>query len=175
VQHAIAAGATISLLEEIGSLKLDGAPTMRLSVPDPLDCDHAQFGRLAFGFPLGTWPADPATENRMRGTSRPVPPLVLCAGLCAAGASAFAQPADLRFANPTRFMTQTGEAIYADVCQGCHIAGGEGATGAGTYLALARNPKLHSCEYAYMKRTNSGHAHLAIDVWSATAMIVEAV
>jgi mono/diheme cytochrome c family protein len=83
----------------------------------------------------------------MRATSRLVPPLLLCAGLCAAGASAFARPADLRFANPTRFMTQTGEAIYADVCQGCHMAGGEGATGAGSYPALARNRKLASAAY----------------------------
>jgi mono/diheme cytochrome c family protein len=54
---------------------------------------------------------------------------------------------DLRFANPTRFMTQTGEALYADICQGCHMPGGEGATGAGTYPALAKNPKLASPAY----------------------------
>jgi mono/diheme cytochrome c family protein len=66
--------------------------------------------------------------------------------LAAVGVTAHAQ-SDLRFANPTRFMTQTGEAIYADVCQGCHMPGGTGATGAGTYPALASNPKLASGAY----------------------------
>jgi mono/diheme cytochrome c family protein len=72
--------------------------------------------------------------------------LPLALGLSAAGVAAHAQ-SDLRFANPTRFMTQTGEAIYADVCQGCHMPGGTGATGAGTYPALANNPKLAAGAY----------------------------
>jgi mono/diheme cytochrome c family protein len=73
--------------------------------------------------------------------------LALAASLSAAAVPAQAQSADLRFANPTRFMTQTGEAIYADVCQGCHMPGGQGATGAGTYPALAKNPKLAAAAY----------------------------
>ena len=72
-------------------------------------------------------------------------PLAL-AGFTAAGMAAHAQ-SDLRFANPTRFMTQTGEAIYADVCQGCHMPGGVGAVGGGAYPALARNPKLAAAGY----------------------------
>jgi mono/diheme cytochrome c family protein len=83
----------------------------------------------------------------MRFPPRLVPSLVLAAGLCAAVIPAHAQSTDLRFANPTRFMTQTGEAIYADVCQGCHMPGGEGATGAGTYPALAKNLKLAAAAY----------------------------
>jgi mono/diheme cytochrome c family protein len=82
----------------------------------------------------------------MHSPSRLVPPL-LAAGLCAAAAPAHAQPLDLRFANPTRFMTQTGEAIYADVCQGCHMPDGKGATGAGTYPALANNSRLAAAAY----------------------------
>jgi mono/diheme cytochrome c family protein len=78
---------------------------------------------------------------------RSPPRVVLLAGLCAVAIPAHAQSTDLRFANPTRFMTQTGEAIYADVCQGCHMPGGEGATGAGTYPALAKNPKLAAAAY----------------------------
>ena|SRR5579863_4441898 len=72
--------------------------------------------------------------------------LLLATGLGAA-APAHAQSTDLRFANPTRFMTQTGEAIYGDVCQGCHMPDGKGATGAGTYPALANNPKLAAAAY----------------------------
>ncbi len=36
---------------------------------------------------------------------------------CAAMSSALAQPAE-RFGNPLRFMPQSGEALYADICQG---------------------------------------------------------
>ena len=56
--------------------------------------------------------------------------------------SALAQSADLRFGNPTRFMPQSGEALYAAVCQGCHMPGGVGAVGAGAYPALTNNPRL---------------------------------
>lgn len=37
---------------------------------------------------------------------------------------------------------QGGEAIYKGICQDCHMADAHGGTGAGTYPALARNPKL---------------------------------
>src|SRR5260221_9863729 len=60
--------------------------------------------------------------------------------------SALAQP-DERFGNPLRFMPQSGEALYADICQGCHMPEGVGAVGAGAYPALARNPKLASAGY----------------------------
>jgi mono/diheme cytochrome c family protein len=74
--------------------------------------------------------------------------LTLAASLiCAAITSARAEPTDLRFSNPARFMPQSGEALYADICQGCHMPGGVGAVGAGTYPALARNPKLAAAGY----------------------------
>ena len=69
----------------------------------------------------------------------------LAASLIAA--SAVAQSPDARFANPARFMAATGEGLYADVCQGCHMPEGVGASGAGTYPALARNPKLAAAGY----------------------------
>jgi mono/diheme cytochrome c family protein len=58
-----------------------------------------------------------------------------------------AQPSDARFGNPARFMAPTGEGLYADICQGCHMPEGVGAVGAGAYPALARNPKLESAGY----------------------------
>lgn len=74
--------------------------------------------------------------------------LTLAANLIGAAiTSARAEPADLRFSNPARFMPQSGEALYADICQGCHMPGGVGAVGAGTYPALARNPKLAAAGY----------------------------
>jgi mono/diheme cytochrome c family protein len=64
-----------------------------------------------------------------------------------AAAPAHAQSGDLRFASPTRFLSQSGELLYADICQGCHMPNGEGATGAGTYPSLVRDPNLASTGY----------------------------
>lgn len=47
-----------------------------------------------------------------------------------------------------RFSEQTGEALYSNVCQACHMGNGEGASGAGRYPALAKNPKLETSAYA---------------------------
>jgi mono/diheme cytochrome c family protein len=69
------------------------------------------------------------------------------AAILAAVSQPIAQSPDARFGNPTRFMPATGEGLYADVCQGCHMPGGAGAAGAGAYPALARNPKLGSAAY----------------------------
>lgn len=40
-----------------------------------------------------------------------------------------------------------GEQIYAHICQGCHMPGGQGAVGAGTYPKLAANKKFVSWAY----------------------------
>jgi len=51
--------------------------------------------------------------------------------------------------SPTyRFSEQSGEAIYSNVCQACHMSKGEGAVGAGRYPALAKNENLRSGGYA---------------------------
>jgi len=44
--------------------------------------------------------------------------------------------------------TDLGEQVYTRICQGCHMANGEGATGAGTYPKLAGNPRLVAWQYA---------------------------
>ena len=46
-----------------------------------------------------------------------------------------------------RFSEQTGEALYSNACQACHMGNGEGAKGAGRYPALAKNPKLETAAY----------------------------
>jgi mono/diheme cytochrome c family protein len=91
-------------------------------------------------------------ENRMLPGPRTASSLALVAGVAAAAivlamSQSVAQPADARFGNPTRFMAPTGEGLYVDVCQGCHMPGGVGAVGAGAYPALAGNPKLASAGY----------------------------
>jgi mono/diheme cytochrome c family protein len=41
----------------------------------------------------------------------------------------------------------SGEQIYTQICQGCHMADGRGAEGAGRYPSLAGNPTLASAHY----------------------------
>ena len=42
---------------------------------------------------------------------------------------------------------KNGEETYRMVCQACHMADAKGATGAGTFPALAGNDKLGTAEY----------------------------
>ena len=41
----------------------------------------------------------------------------------------------------------TGQQVYQHVCQGCHMANGQGAVGAARIPALAHNAKLESAGY----------------------------
>ena len=41
----------------------------------------------------------------------------------------------------------SGEQIYQHICQGCHMSDARGATGAGTYPALANNAHLASAQF----------------------------
>lgn len=45
------------------------------------------------------------------------------------------------------FVEKSGEEIYANVCQGCHMPDGKGATGAGTYPSLAGDTNLEQGGY----------------------------
>ena len=52
---------------------------------------------------------------------------------------------------------KTGEEVYRFVCQACHMADAKGAVGAGTFPALANNPKLGTAAYAiYMVEKGKG-------------------
>ena len=53
------------------------------------------------------------------------------------------------------FTAQTGEGVYSTLCQGCHMADGKGATGAGTYPALT-GKTIASGAYVAM-RVLDGH------------------
>lgn len=54
---------------------------------------------------------------------------------------------DASFAKPGHFPAQTGEAVYRQICQGCHMADGKGAKGAGTYPPLSNNVRLVAGDY----------------------------
>jgi mono/diheme cytochrome c family protein len=51
------------------------------------------------------------------------------------------------FSKGRGFDQRSGEAIYKSICQGCHMPDGKGATGAGTYPALADNVRLSGAAY----------------------------
>jgi len=70
----------------------------------------------------------------------------LCAALTALAVNAaFAQGGP--FAKPSRLPYESGEQVYAAICRGCHMADAKGAQGAGTYPALAENPRLAAAAY----------------------------
>jgi len=62
-------------------------------------------------------------------------------------ASAASAQSDGSFANAGRFMERDGAALYRHICQGCHMANGEGAQGAGSYPALERDKNLATSGY----------------------------
>ena len=64
-------------------------------------------------------------------------------------ASVIAIPAAMAqtFGSRTHFTEQGGAAIYAAVCAACHMPDGLGASGAGSYPSLARNPSLAAGAY----------------------------
>ena len=72
---------------------------------------------------------------------RRVSAAVLTLGLLALAPAAHAQR------NAGGYTEVTGEAIYKDICQGCHMPDGMGAQGAGMYPALAGDKKLASKAY----------------------------
>jgi mono/diheme cytochrome c family protein len=71
----------------------------------------------------------------------------LCGGALAALATTVAFAQGGPFAKPAPLPYANGEQVYRAICQGCHMADGKGAQGAGTYPALAENPRLATAPY----------------------------
>jgi mono/diheme cytochrome c family protein len=67
---------------------------------------------------------------------------IAAALLCAGIAFAFADASDR-----VPLEAMDGRQIYEGICQGCHMADGGGAVGAGHYPALAKDPTLASRQY----------------------------
>jgi mono/diheme cytochrome c family protein len=82
--------------------------------------------------------------------SAPVNRSALCrlvSALLVAGITATAGADDSSFAVVATLRNVSGEDIYDQVCQGCHMSHGEGAAGAGHYPKLAGDPALASWRY----------------------------
>jgi mono/diheme cytochrome c family protein len=56
------------------------------------------------------------------------------------------------------FAEQNGEALYGHICQACHMPDGKGATGAGTYPALAGDKALEAGRYPLFVVVNGQRA-----------------
>jgi mono/diheme cytochrome c family protein len=72
-----------------------------------------------------------------------------CAVALALALSSFAAHAQsaAHFSPTFRFTEQSGEQLFANVCQGCHMPDAKGAVGAGTYPSLAGNRNLEAGGY----------------------------
>ncbi len=73
---------------------------------------------------------------------RPLRSLTLVAVLMIVAVVANADPPVPPMSPGWRFSEQTGEALYANACQACHMSNAQGAVGAGRYPALAKDANL---------------------------------
>lgn len=69
----------------------------------------------------------------------------------------------------------TGEQVYGQVCQACHMADAKGATGAGTIPALANNPRLAGAAYPIMIVTGGKGAMPGFSGMLSNAQMAEAI
>ncbi|WP_210338431.1 c-type cytochrome [Bradyrhizobium genosp. L] len=81
----------------------------------------------------------------MRTTTPAVAALLLLSATAALGQDSAASRRT--FSSGYRFVEMTGEELFANVCQGCHMPEATGATGAGSYPSLAGNKNLESGSY----------------------------
>jgi mono/diheme cytochrome c family protein len=90
-------------------------------------------------------------ERILRISPRAIAAIVAAALAFAAGAalaqSGMSAPPDRMPGSGFRLRETTGEALYANICQACHMPDGKGATGAGTYPALAGDQNLAAAGY----------------------------
>jgi len=73
--------------------------------------------------------------------------LYLAGMLAVVATAAAAQEGQRTFSSGYRFVEMSGEELYNNVCRGCHMADGKGASGAGTYPSLVANPNLAQAGY----------------------------
>ena len=56
-------------------------------------------------------------------------------------------PGERTFSSGYRFVEMSGEELFVNVCQGCHMGDGAGAMGAGAYPSLAADANLEAGGY----------------------------
>ena len=75
----------------------------------------------------------------------------------------------------SRFVEGSGEDLFANACQGCHMGDGKGATGAGTYPSLVRNGNLESAGYPITIILNGQRAMPAFGSMMSDEQVAEVV
>jgi len=70
------------------------------------------------------------------------------------GIGAFAHADDSSFTSTAGIGAVTGQQIYEHICQGCHMPGAQGASGAGFYPKLAADKKLVSWQFVALTVLN---------------------
>jgi mono/diheme cytochrome c family protein len=73
--------------------------------------------------------------------------VILASVLALISAACLAQEGQRVFSSGYRFVEMSGEELFNNVCRGCHMGDGGGATGAGSYPSLAKNQNLQSSGY----------------------------
>jgi mono/diheme cytochrome c family protein len=82
---------------------------------------------------------------------------------------------DASFTSKDGVGSWNGQQIYEQICQGCHMARGQGAVGAGYYPKLAGDKKLISWEYAAITVLNGRHGMPPFGLPAAAAAETRAV
>lgn len=107
-------------------------------------------------------------------------PVVLAAAALATAAPVFAQTrppvverGDSAGSTPVLKPPQTGEEVYRQVCQACHMADAKGGTGAATIPALAGNPRLAASAYPVMLITHGRGAMPSLTDTLTPAQVAE--
>jgi mono/diheme cytochrome c family protein len=73
--------------------------------------------------------------------------VILASMLALIPPASFAQEGQRVFSSGYSFVEMSGEELFNNVCRGCHMPDGLGASGAGSYPSLAKNPNLQSSGY----------------------------
>jgi mono/diheme cytochrome c family protein len=73
--------------------------------------------------------------------------VAMAAALSLLPVAALAQASAPGFSTGYRFSEMSGEALFANVCQACHMSDAKGAAGAGTYPSLDGDSRLEARRY----------------------------
>jgi cytochrome c5 len=85
-------------------------------------------------------------QTRLRATIALIWPVVLLS-TAAVSQDISHFPGDRIFSSGFRFVEMSGEELFVNVCQGCHMPEAAGAAGAGSYPSLAGNANLQAGGY----------------------------
>jgi mono/diheme cytochrome c family protein len=111
---------------------------------------------------------------------RAVAVLAVCAAQLLATPSSEAQsnagaPPSVVFSPALKFTEQDGETMYRNVCSGCHMMDGRGASGAGKFPSLAGNSRLQSAGYPLHVLANGLHGMPPLGVFMSDDQVAAVV